>query len=579
MKKILSLVIAIALCLSLSLPVFANDTGISSLTTTVVSGFGPYCQRTMVIKSDGSLWMWGGFVTPHIEKNGGMDTGYKSKPVEIMTDVISVSCSDGEHCAAIKKDGSLWMWGNNDYGQLGNNQQGDTIFNSQIYQFSPIKVMDEVVAVSCGNRHTAVIKTDSSLWLFGSNEYGQIGNNYVGDATRDPTLYKDNPYPIQTVPVKVMDEVIAVSCGGEYTAAVKKDGTLWTWGKNQYGELGNGQRSYANAVIDKTKDKHTPQKIMDDVMFICCADSYYTNKTSFAIKTDGTLWKWGRDSLTPSQIAEDVSFVSPGYMIKTDGTLWSIDDPSTKIMDNVCSVTGIRSIFALTNDGDLFGWGKVEYLGNDKGIGDSTNNEMQSTPIKILSNVAIPNGTKPVIIPKSPSSWAKDEVDAAITAELVPENLQQNYRLPVSRSDVAQMFINLIEKSSDKNITEIMDEKSATLNADAFTDTNDKVVLEANALGIINGIGNNKFDPNGTLTRAQIAAIINRIARVLNIETEGYPHNFTDVSGHWVDSELGWPSSVGIINGVGDNKFSPNTELTTEQAIVITYRALKVLKQ
>lgn len=117
------------------------------------------------------------------------------------------------------------------------------------------------------------------------------------------------------------------------------------------------------------------------------------------------------------------------------------------------------------------------------------------------------------------------------------------------------------------------------VNPSAFTDTSDKAVLAANALGIIQGVGNNKFDPDGTFTRAQIAAIINRIARVLGVDTDGYSHIFSDVVGHWVDSELGWPSSVGIINGVGDNKFSPDTELTTEQAIAITYRALQVLKE
>jgi len=178
-----------------------------------------------------------------------------------------------------------------------------------------------------------------------------------------------------------------------------------------------------------------------------------------------------------------------------------------------------------------------------------------------------------------PSSWAEAEVNDAIAAGLVPENLQKNYTWPVSRGNVAQMFINLIEQSSGKPINEFMGEMGVEVNPSAFTDTNDKAVLAANALGIIQGIGNNKFDPDGTFTRAQIAAIINRIARVLGVDTDGYSHSFSDVVGHWVDSELGWPSSVGIINGVGNNQFSPDTELTTEQAIAITYRALQVLKQ
>ncbi len=178
---------------------------------------------------------------------------------------------------------------------------------------------------------------------------------------------------------------------------------------------------------------------------------------------------------------------------------------------------------------------------------------------------------------EEPSTWAAAEVNSAIAAGLVPEDLQKNYQGSVSRGDVAQMFINLIEKSSGKDIGTFMAEKGVSTSGDAFVDTSDEAVLAANALGIINGVGNNKFNPDGTLTRAQIAAIINRVAKTLGVDTDGCTHNFVDVFGHWVDAELGWPTSVGIINGVGNNKFNPDAELTTEQTIAITYRAFKVL--
>ena len=176
------------------------------------------------------------------------------------------------------------------------------------------------------------------------------------------------------------------------------------------------------------------------------------------------------------------------------------------------------------------------------------------------------------------SAWAEAEVSAAISSGLVPENLQQNYPYPVSRGNVAQMFVNLLEKSSGKTIEQIMAEKGVAIDTAAFVDTTDRAVLACNALGIINGIGNNQFSPDGTFTRSQIAAIINRAARVMGVETEGYTHGFTDVKGHWVDSELGWPVHAGIINGVGDNRFDPDGKLTTEQAIAIAYRALQILK-
>ena len=172
------------------------------------------------------------------------------------------------------------------------------------------------------------------------------------------------------------------------------------------------------------------------------------------------------------------------------------------------------------------------------------------------------------------------EVEAGILEGLVPAELQQNYTTPVTRGQVAQMFINLLEKATGKTVDEIMAEKGVAINENAFTDTTDKAVLAANALGIINGTGNGKFSPDGTLKRAQIAAIINRVAKVMGVGTEGYTHEFTDITDNykWADSELGWPVYAGIINGVGGGKFNPGGDLTTEQAILITYRALGALR-
>ncbi|MBQ7600478.1 MAG: S-layer homology domain-containing protein, partial [Clostridia bacterium] len=120
------------------------------------------------------------------------------------------------------------------------------------------------------------------------------------------------------------------------------------------------------------------------------------------------------------------------------------------------------------------------------------------------------------------SGWALAEVEAGIKEGLVPGNLQANYTSPVTRGAVAQMFVNLLEKAAGKSIDDIIAEKGLSINPVAFTDTTDKAVLAANALGIINGTGSGKFSPDGTLKRAQIAAIINRVARVMGIETDGF---------------------------------------------------------
>jgi len=90
-------------------------------------------------------------------------------------------------------------------------------------------------------------------------------------------------------------------------------------------------------------------------------------------------------------------------------------------------------------------------------------------------------------------------------------------------------------------------------------------------------VGGSRFAPDRVFTRSQIAAVINRTARVLGVDTEGYSHGFSDVKGHWVDSELGWPAHADILRGTDTGKFGPDGPLTTEQAIAITYRAWQYL--
>ena len=171
-----------------------------------------------------------------------------------------------------------------------------------------------------------------------------------------------------------------------------------------------------------------------------------------------------------------------------------------------------------------------------------------------------------------------EEVGAAIDSGLATQNLQRNYQGSVTRGDVAQMFINLIEQASGENIDSFLAEHGAQIDNGAFTDTHDRAVLAANALGIINGTGNGAFSPNATLTRAQLAAILGRVAGVMGQDTTGYTHSFTDVTGHWVSTELGWAVQNGIINGRGNGIFDPDTPVTTQEAIAITYRALGALR-
>lgn len=120
----------------------------------------------------------------------------------------------------------------------------------------PIKIMDNTVAVSAGNAHTVAIQKDGSLWAWGNNTDGQLGNGKHG---RDES---------SNIPIEIMHDVIAVSAG-YHTMAIQKDGKLWAWGANWYGQLGNGIEFYdPNALSD------VPIEIMDGIEWVYGSEEY-----------------------------------------------------------------------------------------------------------------------------------------------------------------------------------------------------------------------------------------------------------------------------------------------------------------
>ena len=268
--------------------------------------------HTAAIKTDGTLWTCGYNINGQLGDNTTVSKSSPATTVAGGTNWKQVACGY-RHTAAIKTDGTLWTWGLNAYGQLGD--------NTTVSKLSPVTTVaggTNWKQVTCGQGMTAAIKTDGTLWTCGYNKFGQLGDN--------TTVSKSSP----NTTIAGGTNWKQITCGHQYSiAAIKTDGTLWTWGYNFYGQLGD----------NTTVDKSSPVQVSGggtNWKQVSCGNFH-----TAAIKTDGTLWIWGYDGYgqlgdnTTVAKSSPITTVAGGTnwkqvacgnqtaAIKTDGTLWT----------------------------------------------------------------------------------------------------------------------------------------------------------------------------------------------------------------------------------------------------------------
>ncbi|MBE6952936.1 MAG: hypothetical protein E7452_05225 [Ruminococcaceae bacterium] len=179
----------------------------------------------------------------------------------------------------------------------------------------------------------------------------------------------------------------------------------------------------------------------------------------------------------------------------------------------------------------------------------------------------------------TPSTWADASVDEAYGTGLVPNELCWNYRNAATRADVVQLAITMLSTLEGCSIEELVEKKTgetldAAIAAYPFSDSSDRYMIAATALGIINGFTDGTCQPTTTISRAEAAKILAITASLAGIEAEGTPIDFAD-SGDirvWAKEYVDFVSATGIMGGIGNNKFDPLSPYTVEQAIVTMLR-------
>ena len=304
--------------------------------------------HTVALRDDRTVWAWG----RNLEGELGDDTTIdRSTPTQVpgLTDVVAIS-SGSYHTVALRDDGTVWTWGQNNYGQLG-----DGTF---VNQTKPVRVkgpngsgfLTGVVAIDSGAFYTVALKADGTAWAWGMNYYGQLGYGYM-QAPPSPT-------PVQ---VSGLSGIVAISVDGYHTVALKGDGTVWTWGYNQFGQLGNG--TFGPYLISTAPVQVKGPNGAGFLTGVVAIAAGY--KHTMALKADGTVWAWGWNA--QGQLG--------------DGTT---DDHTTPVVANLSDVAAIAAgnaqTVALKNDGTVWAWGWNQY----GQLGDGTIGTNRSNPVQVV---------------------------------------------------------------------------------------------------------------------------------------------------------------------------------------------------
>ena len=365
-------------------------------------------NHSMAIKADGTMWLWGDSEYGQLGNNTNNYTTRKSSPVQIGALTTWSSVGGGSsHTMAIKTDGTMWSWGYNVQGELGSN----TVVNRS----SPVQIgaLTTWSIMSAGNAHNLAIKNDGTMWGWGINNNGHLGDNTI--------LFRSSP-----IQIGALTTWSKVSAGTGASAAIKTDGTLWIWGTNITGQLGD------NTIISRS----SPIQVGLLTTWSQIASAGY----HLAIKTDGTMWSWGYNAhgnlgdntiilrSSPIQIGSLTTWSkidnSAQFSIatKTDNTLWtfgygaagSLGDGTTTYRSSPVQVGaqvvawslaagGNYNTMGLKADGTMWLWGGNNYGQN----GDDTILK-RSSPVQIGANATwskIANGRHGMALKTDGSMW------------------------------------------------------------------------------------------------------------------------------------------------------------------------------
>lgn len=295
-------------------------------------------SHNLAIKSDGTLWAWGRNSDGQVGVGSASASFTTPQQIGTDTDWLRISAGD-EFSLAIKTNGTLWAWGDNAFGQLGN--------NSIIDQSSPIQVGNATnwLMTSAGTQHVLALNTNGELWAWGTNNAGRFG--IISPAA-------------SLVPIQIGSDTdwATVLAARDHGVGLKNNGTFWTWGSNSNGQLGDG------TMIDKTFPINIAS--LNGALKIAKGHQH-----TLVIKSDGTIWSFGGNASGQLGIGTPLTPTPSPTITPTQENSFSTN--WVYIDSKITHTVGIKS------DGSLFTWGS-NLWGQ---LGDNTQ-IAKSSPVNII---------------------------------------------------------------------------------------------------------------------------------------------------------------------------------------------------
>lgn len=368
-------------------PVKTQNFLVGSIAISGIKTIAAGWNHTLGIKNDGTLWAWGGNSSGQL---GDGTTTDRTLPVQVGAGTTwSAIAAGNSFSLALKSDGTLWAWGANSKGQLGDGTATD--------QKSPVQIASGTAwsAISAGSSFALALKNDGTLWAWGANSAGQLGVGTIVDGLVPALVSSDTTWS-------------AIAAGYNHAVALKNNGTLWTWGGNSSGQLGNGTINTTPNPIPVQVEGTNWSAISAGgsgapYTYIADGEIEHVGGHTVALKSDGTLWAWGQNIF--GQLGDGTNnqnyymgWAGAGtyplreYVSGTDRTLPSQIGTDTDW--SMISVGAGHSV-ALKNDGTLWAWGLN--VNGQLANGNAGMNNMLPLPVGADTYL-------PFILPKRP--WA-----------------------------------------------------------------------------------------------------------------------------------------------------------------------------